>query len=370
MVFRELNKKIRLLVTDVFKSFLIQQANVALSRMERDGNYPKFPDDEYGQLRKKDFETVTREIYCVEPRIFHRLSAQQEKSLLGFLNLLLTTEERENVLQIIEQVVNLTSEQRKSFAHILKRSQLQYIVEAISIIEKRVSVIEGLKKIVFDYHKFANEREHVQKLIEQHFWLFGEQYHMLTADKNMRVSLREFEKITAQEPSEAGLNISDNEALQRMDIFLYSNQVLDNDNSEMLIVELKAPHVKLSLDVFNQITRYAHTIRKEPRFAGSSRVWRFYAICAEIEDDVKTKYKNFEHHGKKGLADIIGNFELYALSWDDVFQAFEARHTFLLSKLKLDYAQVSTDLGIPQNAPKSKADVTDITQMLLTANAE
>lgn len=370
LVFRELNKQIRILVADVLKVFLIQQADAELSKMQMRGNFPQFADDDYGKLRKKDFETVTRELYCVEPRIFHKLNDTQAKSLLGFLNLLLSSDERENVLQIIEQIVNLTTEQRKNFANVLKRSQLQYIVEAISIIEKRVSVIEALKKIVFDYSEFANERDHLQKLIEQHFWLFGEQYNLLTADKNMRVSLSEFEKITAHEPSNNVHSISDKEALQRMDIFLYSQQVLNNSASEMLIVELKAPHVKLSVDVFNQIVRYANTIRKEPRFIGSSRVWKFYAVCAEVEDDIKVKYKNFEHHGKKGLADIIGNFELYALSWDDIFQAFEARHSFLLSKLKLDYSQVSADLGITSGAPTSKADVTAVTQKLLAVNAQ
>ena len=367
-VFRELNKHIRSLVADVLKTFLIQQADTELSKMEQKGNFPRFPDDEYGKLRKKDFETVTRELYCVEPRIFHKLNDTQEKSLLGFLNLLLSSEERENVLQIVEQVVNLTSEQRKNFADVLKRSQFQYIVEAISIIEKRISVIEALKKIVFDYTEFANERDHVQKLIEQHFWLFGEQYHMLTADKNMRVALSEFEKITAQEPLNDVHAIPDKEALQRMDIFLYSQQVLNNNESEMLIVELKAPHVKLSIDVFNQIVRYANTIRKEPRFTGSSRLWKFYAVCAEVEDDVKVKYKNFEHHGKKGLVDIIENFELYALSWDDIFQAFEARHSFLLGKLKLDYSQVEAELGVAGKPPASKADVNALTQKLVAIN--
>lgn len=367
-IFRELRKHIRLIVANVLRSFLIQQADSELQKMEQKGSFPSFADDEYGQLRKKDFERVTRELYCVEPRIFHKLNDMQEKSLLGFLNLLLSSEERENVLQIIEQVVNLSSEQRKTFANVLRRSQLQYIVEAISIIEKRVSVIEELKRIVYDYAGFANERDHIQKLIEQHFWLFGEQYHMLTADKNMRVSLAEFEKITAHEPSGDVHSISDKEALQRMDIFLYSQQVLDNSDSEMLVVELKAPHVKLSIDVFNQIVRYANTIRKEPRFSGSGRAWRFFAICAEVEDDVKVKYKNFEQHGKKGLADIVGNFELYALSWDDVFQAFEARHSFLLGKLKLDYSQVSTELGFAEDFPTSKADVTAITHRLVAIN--
>ena len=67
-VFRELNKHIRSLVADVLKTFLIQQADTELSKMEQKGNFPRFPDDEYGKLRKKDFETVTRELSLIKKR--------------------------------------------------------------------------------------------------------------------------------------------------------------------------------------------------------------------------------------------------------------------------------------------------------------
>ncbi|MEA4955812.1 MAG: ATP-binding protein [Pseudoflavonifractor sp.] len=369
-ILRQLKKRIVSLVADALKSFLVLQADIRLANMEKRGTMPRFSDDEYGALRKKDFETVTRELYCVEPRIFYKLNDTQEKSLLGFLNLLLSSEERENVLQIIEQVVNLTPEQRKSFAEVLQRSQLQYIIEAISTIEKRVAVVEELKRIVFDLTSFANERNHIQKIIEQHFWLFGEQYHMLTADKNMKTSLEEFEKITECFDGAEKLSMTEKDALQRIDVFLYSQRVQEDSSSEMLVIELKAPYVKLSLDVFNQIVRYANTIRKEPRFTSSNRIWKFFAICSEVEDDVKIKYKNFEQYGKKGLADVIGNFELYALSWDDVFQSFESRHSFLLDKLKLDFSQVSSELGVEGGTSLSRAEVTELTQKLLALKAQ
>lgn len=366
---RDLKRMIAFIVSDVLKSFLTCQADLRMAEMERKGNYPVFSKDEYGKLRKKDFETVTRELYCVEPHIFYQLNDTQERSLLGFLNLLLSSDERENVLQIVEQVVSLTSEQRENFASILRRSKLQYIIDAVSIIERRVAVIEELKKIVFETCKFANERDHIQKIIEQHFWLFGEQYHMLTSDKNLSTSLREYEKITDC-PGDTGFTMTTEDARQRADIFLYSQQVREDSTSEMLIIELKAPHVKLSLDVFNQIVRYANTIRKEPRFTSSNRTWRFFTVCAEVDDDVKVKYENFKQHGKKGLADIIGNFELYALSWDDVFQAFEARHSFMLEKLELDYSQVTEELGMSKGELKSKLEVTSLTQKLLTLKAQ
>lgn len=366
---KALNKFIKEQVSIVLRQFLVLQADVQLSNMKSRGSYPKFSDDEYGSLRKADFETVTRELYCVEPRLFHNLNNTQERSLLGFLNLLLSSDERENILVIVEQMVNLTPEQRKNFAQILQRSKLQYIIDAISIIEHRVAVVQKLKEIVFDSVAFANERDHIQKLIEQHFWLFGEQYHLLTADKNLATSLSNFEKIVSAETSEENSSMSGKEARQRIDIFLYTQRIQENNTSEMLIIELKAPHVKLSLDVFNQIVRYANTLRKEPRFNSSNRIWRFFAICSEVEDDVKVKYENFKQHGKNGLADIIGNFELYALSWDDVFQAFENRHSYMLNKLRFDYSQVTKELGFDETPPDSRDSVSELTSQLLEIEA-
>ena len=119
----------------------------------------------------------------------------------------------------------------------------------------------------------------------------------------------------------------------------------------MLIIELKAPYVKLTPEVFSQAVRYANTIRKEPRFNGQNRVWRFYTVCAVVDDDVKAKYKNFKQHGKLGLADIVEDFEIYALSWDDVFQSFEARHKFMLGKLQLDMTDVISDEADVDIAP-------------------
>lgn len=282
-VFRELKKGISALVADVLKAFLVRQADTKLADMEKRGSMPAFSDDKYGELRKKDFQIVTKELFCVEPHIFHKLNPTQEKSLLGFLNLLLNSEERESILQIVEQVVSLTPEQRSNFANILQRTKLQYIVDVIETIERRIAIVEELKKIVFDYTSFANERDHVQKIVEQHFWMFGEQYHLLTADKNMKTSLEEFESITQTTDVASPVSLSDKELLQRIDVFLYSQRLQEDSSSEMLIIELKAPHVKLSLDVYNQVVRYANTIRKEPRFVGVNRKWRFFSICSGSE---------------------------------------------------------------------------------------
>ena len=73
--------------------------------------------------------------------------------------MLLSSEERENVLTIIEQVVELSPQQRADFSMILKKTSLENIIDTIKFIEDRYKVIELLKSIVYDLTKFANERD-------------------------------------------------------------------------------------------------------------------------------------------------------------------------------------------------------------------
>lgn len=121
-----------------------------------------------------------------------------------------------------------------------------------------------------------------------------------------------------------------------MDIVLYGSRRTEANQEEGLVVELKAPSVVLTSEVLSQIERYANQILSEPRFSGYDRIWRFFAICSRIGDDVKRKYDGYKAHNKPGLVSVIGNFEIYALSWDDIFISFNRRYSFIAQKLKAD----------------------------------
>lgn len=329
------------LITKQMSIYMAEKADIEITKMMNERKtFPSFPNDDYGQLRKRDLVRVTKEIYCTEPKIFYKLSDLQEKSLLAFLNLLLSSEERENVLSIIEQIVDLSTEQRTRFAGLLQKTKLEYIIDAITFIENRYQVIEILKTLIYDLSKFTTEREHIQKIIEQHFWLFGEQYHLACADVSMRKALIEYQNILYGATEPHGVLTPDEEENRRMDIFLCSaRKVEDNYGNfleENIVVELKAPKVPLSIKVQRQIEDYMRFIRRQPQFSSMHRRWKFIAVCKEIEDDIKAQYKAFEHFGKRGLIYSVEDFEIYALCWDDIFKSFDIRHSFLLDKLKFD----------------------------------
>lgn len=358
-ILRQVRDQVWHLVDSTFSNFLKEQADSYLDGIFNKDVAPKFSDDEYGRIRRDDFVRVAKELYCTEPKIFHKLNPLQEQSLLGFLNLLLSSDERESILSILASVTTLTTEQRSKLASILKRTKLEYIIDLISMVERRYEVVAELKRIIYDLADYANERDHIQKIIEQNFWLFGEAFRLVTADKEMLTSLKAFEAITGVNESD-DIRMTDRDKISRMDIFLYSSQINSESNKECLVVELKAPKISLSLNVANQLSRYANTVISEPRFISASRTWKFICIGKTIRDEVKRKYDALKHYGKPGLIDIVGSFEIYGFSWDDIFTAFENRHAFLLDKLQKDL--IETSASVTDNAPPSRKVVDSIVQ--------
>lgn len=360
---KKLHKEIQMLIEKKISVYLSDKAEEAVEAMiiERK-TFPEFPDDVYGQMRRNDLKRVTKEIFKLEPLIFHKLKQIQEKSLLGFLNLLLSSEERENVLTIIEQVVELSPQQRTDFSMILKKTSLENIIDTIKFFEDRYKVIELLKSIVYDLTKFANERDHVQKIVERHFWLFGEQYNLASADQRMHKALEQYRNILyGEEDVTARLN-SDAENERRMDIFLCNTRnietTFETTLEENVIVELKAPRVLLTKKVLRQVEDYMDYVRRQPQFNSELRKWKFIAVCKEVDDYVKSQYKAFEDKGKVGLVVQVDNYEVYALTWDDVFKSFEIKHKPMLERLKYDRERVANELmaEVSDTEGREKAD--------------
>lgn len=348
-VYKQLKKFIAGFIEKKIGNYMSQKADDAVRQMiEERKTFPEFSDDPYGKMQKQDLEKVTKEIYKLEPKIFYKLKPVQEKSLLGFLNLLLNSKERENVLTIVEQIVELTPEQRQDFSDMLRKTKLENVIDTIKFIQERYKVIELLKAIVFDMPQYANERNHIQKIVQQHFWLFGEQFNLVSADERMKNVLEKYINILYGGKDTDSTLDEDAEQERRMDIFLCNNREVETSFGttleENIIVELKAPRVILSKKVLRQIEDYMDFVRKQPSFNSEYRRWKFIAVCKEVDEDVKGRYKTFEDRGKVGLVHEIDNYEVYALTWDDIFKSFELRHAPLLKRLNYDREKLAEEL--------------------------
>ena len=349
-------------VAEKEKTFIrSQKADELIDNYNKKKIFPLFKANNYEQLRKKDLENVIKELYCIQPKIFQKLNEPQSKTIVGFLNLLLDTEQREHVLDIIDNVVKLSDEERRELAEILKSTKLQHITALIKFLENRFNTVEILKTLIFDLEKFTNEREHIQKVVENNYWLFGEQYSLVSADKNFEVLLNNY-LYHIEKTKKIPEKIDSKEKLKRPDIFI-SRKIYtpDSNNDEYLIeeniiVELKRPTVVIGKEQFSQIEDYMSIIINDARFNSQLRKWKFYLIGKEVDNHIKGLYKNQAVRNKKFLVQEIDNYEIYALKWDDVFKIFEIRHNNFINKLEFNKSSIIEELeskGITLNKEAS-----------------
>ncbi|UXX78997.1 ATP-binding protein [Reichenbachiella carrageenanivorans] len=316
-----------------------QQAEKLIEDYHSKNIFPKFRSNEYEQLRLKDLENVVREIYCVQPKIFQGLKKEASKTLVGFLNLLLDSEEREKVLDIMEGIVSLSDEERKELADSLRKTKITSVAAIIRLLENRLTVIQILKSLVFDLEPFTNERDHIQQVIENNYWLFGEQYHLVSADKNMETVLSNYLYFLEKGEKEK-IRIEEKKRLKRPDVFICRQIDVPDPNSneytleENIIVELKRPSVDIGKDQYRQVEDYMNIIIDEPRFNSQLRKWKFILVGKRVDSFIEGKYESQKNKGKKFLVESVSNYEIYAMTWDDLFKIFDHHHKHLIDNLE------------------------------------
>ena len=162
-----LKKRLLTLLREREKRFVKEDAaNKLIADYDRNGILPVFRDNKYEKERKQDLLNVIKEIYCIQPKIFKGLKREQSQTCVGFLNLLLDTDERENILSILNSIVSISTEERVQLAQTLRTTSLSRILRTIKMIKNRCEVVEQLRNLVFDLKKFSTEREHIQLAIE------------------------------------------------------------------------------------------------------------------------------------------------------------------------------------------------------------
>ncbi|GAA4794939.1 ATP-binding protein [Olivibacter ginsenosidimutans] len=350
LIFKKLNTELKQLLHRKQKKYIKERAaDEHLLTIEKNGSLPHFSNNRYDQERKKDLLLVVKELYCVQPKILKGLKQEQEKTFIGFLNLLLDTDERENILTIVEQVTRLSTTEREELCLVLKKTNFSRIVETIKLIENRFKVIELLRTLVFDLKRFTTERDHIQRVIEENYWLFGEQYHLASADKHFEYLLSAYLFIIDGIETKQRINYH---WKRRPDIFLCrKNTVPDRvDNEyqleENIMVELKRPTVTLGKEQLRQVDDYLDLLMKEDQFNSQTRTWKFYLVSNKIDAYMEKQYAAFKDKGKKFLVHQSGRYEIFALTWDDLFRTFEIKHNYLLDKLEFDKNAIQEELQL------------------------
>ena len=264
--------------------------------------YPEFnannPIDTY---RKSELDNLVGTLYAAQPKIFTNLSDDNKKITIGLLKLIMDAEDKDNLFKVLKQVVDLDEDELAELAGVLKYTSLSNITRLVKLIEDRQKVIQGLKELVFNKDMYAKEVPHIQNVVENHYWLFGEQYNLITAaEPDFTYALKGL--ILATTGKDEDVDIDHEDKNKEMDIFMI-RQDRKGDVTENVVVELKRPTVALGETQLSQVKKYLQVIRKDDRFNMGNVKWTFYLVGNKFNTSgfLEGELENNRNHGEQHL---------------------------------------------------------------------
>ena len=329
-IFKALKDKLNEYLGKKRRPFLKAKAEILIGDYESEDLFSFIGDTPWEEERKKYLQNFIKELYEVEPAVFTKLNVAQKKIFIRLLDQVMDTGRNESLFTILGALVDLEDEYKDQFAKILETTKLKNVVTTLQLIEDRLQTIQALRSINFDHTLKAGEVKHLQKLIERHYWIFGEEYRFVGAeDIKFQEALNRYKYILHGVDKEEYVNHPDK--YKEMDLFITGQEHRDGRPSN-LVVEIKSPTnvPKLKMEHYTQINTYMNVIKKQDGFNDPTTYWTFLLIGLDIDDVTKEQIKN----PLTGICLEKDNYRLYMKTWAQVLNEADARFNYLKEKLQ------------------------------------
>jgi hypothetical protein len=191
-------------------------------------------------------------------------------------------------------------------------------------------------------------------------WVFGEEYNESThlmSDKGLEGNLLELrDKTLVYKASKNDDNIADikeTNIKSITDLFLYSERILDMNVREVLIVELKAPKVKISPKELGQVMKYAQEIEEMGVFPDRLH-YKVLLISSEISKQAK-----YDIEGRQKVVDnpylyhknANGNIEVWVMKWSDLLENLKRKLKYMSNILS------TKDVNVQEKAKRDFEEI-------------
>jgi hypothetical protein len=241
----------------------------------------------------------------------------------------------EELQMIFEEVLKLPKRKQEELADLLRDVSLSSIISAAKIVADRLRFLTGLEAILFDSEskKRLKERSQLHQIIAQNCWLFGEEYNLSVSDQSLTEVLRKHKKLLGDNTviDEPVKHISKDRGI--VDLVL-SKAIRRHRANELthLVVELKAPKVKIDKNEIVQVEQYAISVMKDERFKNVKTTWAFWAISDDYGD--YAEYRMKKDAGDNGKIHETDNLTIWVKTWAQVIDENRARMQFFQERLE------------------------------------
>lgn len=363
-VFKALKEHLNEYLGKKRRPFLKAKAEVLIGDYESENLFSFIGKTPWEENRKIYLQNFIKELYEVEPAVFMKLNVSQKRIFIRLLDQVMDSDRNDSLFKILGEIVELEDDDREQFARILETTKLKNVVATLQLIEDRLQTIQALRSINFDHTLKASEVKHLQKIIERHYWIFGEEYRFVGAENiKFQEALNRYKHILYGVSEEEYVNHPDK--YKEMDLFI-TGQEYRNGRPSNLVVEIKSPTnvPKIKMEHFTQISTYMSVIRNQDGFNDPTTFWTFLLIGLDIDDIASQHIQN----PLTGICTDKDNYRLYMKTWAQVLNEAEARFNYLKEKMQneRDRLVCADNLDVIMNQTLSNTAVMEDTKRQLS----
>jgi len=322
-------------IKDHFRALAAQEARSYVAEWKEQKIYPfsdNAPATPVEQVERQVFDIVAVNV----ARHLPDFEGSAPKSKAFHLRMLRQAIEKspEDLQLILTEVLNLPVRKQEELAELLREGSLSSIINAAKVVADRLKFLTGLEAILFDKgpKQRLKERTQLHRILAENPWIFGEEFHLSVDDMSLTEALRKHKALLGEDVviDAPVKHVSQTRGI--VDLML-SRQIRRHRANDLthLVVELKAPAVKVDKDEISQIEGYAATVSADERFRNLDVKWLFWVIS----DDVGTLGKfRIGENTATGLIHKSANVSIYVKTWSQVLDDNRARMQFFQERLE------------------------------------
>ena len=331
-------------IKEYFRDRAAKRAKYVVDRWKEDNIYP------YEGEASSPVDAVERKVFDIvavtaSDYIPEFESVSQRNKALHLRMLRSAIEKSPNELQLIlKEVLTLPKRKQKELANLLEEASLSAIISAAKIVADRLKTLHGLEAIIFDpdMKSRLKERSQLHQILADNTWIFGEEFALSVSDQSLTNVLRKHKKLLddATIIDQPVTHISQKRGI----VDLMFSRALRNhrgDELDHLVVELKAPRVKLTAKATTQIKGYAFSVAEDERFRDLKTRWNFWLISNDIDTFVKHEVRSANLPRGVLYQSEHQTSTIWVKTWSQIFSENKARLQFFQEKLEYQVDQGS-----------------------------
>lgn len=254
---------LRLKIEDLAKTISQEKREDVEQRIKLQPEFQK----RYRSLTPQRKSLVDKFVEIFAPQVARVSNSSEVMRVFGLL--ILRAVENLDLMSVLIRLEEAEDKDIKSLAEILMSWGVKEVATISSLFRYRRKVLKAFARFVNE--KETLERDELHKVLEKNLWIIDDTYTMVSSDDSFKKIV---EKLQSKFKNQASLN--------RPDLILKGL-----GEGSYLIIELKRPKEKITLDDMTQLVKYRYELQ---RLEPNAKEITAYLIGSSYDEEVRKEY--------------------------------------------------------------------------------